>query len=308
MVVSEMGEEWSPKMAPPSTAPTIRRKSSPSVAAIGTPMGSMMAKVGSSCREGHYGRHYEEERGQKDWAQRAFGQTRQVLARLELACRGAECERHHDENEHGDEPANAAHNNVDRFLHGEDPLPNGHPSGQNNRERHRPEDGRRAVSVRQVEAEEHRREQHERRDDHVARTGCRSVAQHLARFARACLGARHRTPIAAGNRDVENESDRYESIEVEDHRAYEESDRVGDVLACKDAHDDRAVRVERKENAHGCGGRVTEIGELFTRQAEPIEERTRATAPLIRHVRFDSRKSPRPITEGSKRAPFAVRT
>ena len=45
MVVSEMGEQWSPKTPPPKTAATIRPGWSPMRLIIGTAIGIMMANV-----------------------------------------------------------------------------------------------------------------------------------------------------------------------------------------------------------------------------------------------------------------------
>ena len=45
MVVSEMGEVWSPKTAPPAMAPTIRGMGVPKLTAIGNRMGIIMAMV-----------------------------------------------------------------------------------------------------------------------------------------------------------------------------------------------------------------------------------------------------------------------
>ena len=45
IVVSEMGEVWSPKTAPPAMAPTIRGMGVPKLTAIGNRMGIIMAMV-----------------------------------------------------------------------------------------------------------------------------------------------------------------------------------------------------------------------------------------------------------------------
>ena len=45
MVVSDMGEQWSPKIPPPRVAATISVSSTPCILAMGIEMASMMAKV-----------------------------------------------------------------------------------------------------------------------------------------------------------------------------------------------------------------------------------------------------------------------
>ena len=45
MVVSEMGEQWSPKMEPPNMAPATRGMLTPMVAAMGIEMEAIIAMV-----------------------------------------------------------------------------------------------------------------------------------------------------------------------------------------------------------------------------------------------------------------------
>ena len=99
-----------------------------------------------------------------------------------------------------------------------------------------------------------------------------AVAEELALLGHAAFGLAHGTEVLAREDDEDYEQDGEDGIEVQGHGGEHRSHRVFDALIGEEADDEGAPGVQGDEDAFGRRGGIADVGQLFPRQLESIEQ------------------------------------